>query len=696
MNLEKIKKELKNIEEKIEGSSFEGLRILENELQKKFKYLLGTKKYLKKQKNADLAEINDLIHYYKRIRNRIRQEKTKNQNGLLIESKGKQKEPIIMESEEVLAIEKIKNSDDNPEEKRNKFESFLLVLQAKIDYFFEENRRLLNEKKYNLEIVKDYQTYHQKEKQIKENRIKIKQLKNAMQIVKTCLIQSDRTKRKASSNIEKEKFLKNERENGYYYLILKELLNEDKNYFLLKKMIERNANFLNARLNGKHILFDIVYKYIENATIERFNQSLIHINPNYFSALIELFLANDLLLTYQERTTLLFLLSYITQNVKEETDLQPLILNNNNTISLRTESEKKRIVNLMKDISRNSSRVNLTKKYLENINAQIVKLQKEYFKKQEITPNEQFIKEELHCPSYDITNSRYIGDTFTFKNSKYAINLGFDSDFNQYVRIHILDTSFIPEYSDIYNTLYQNMFTKKNKFKSKWSFQNLVGDEELPSFTYQFKICKNGEVTSFKMYESVIQVDRSIENSQLLNYREDEELKSLLGTLRLLANDYQLEMSEYNVSSIEGVINSILNIELKAFIEKNNLPALYFVKQKYNEEEREELNQSLCYYFSKIPKKEAIAVLNSIKETCISRFYTTVSVEDGQLQLDSREFVGYKQLLILKSYVKNALLPEKKVSYEKDFQQIETLLNQENAFINYENQKKLNREKKKI
>ena len=58
--------------------------------------------------------------------------------------------------------------------------------------------------------------------------------------------------------------------------------------------------------------------------------------------------------------------------------------------------------------------------------------------------------------------------------------------------------------------------------------------------TYQFKILKNKEVSSFKTYPSVIHIDRVVEKYDLECYREEESLKNIVFKyLPLVWNLYQ-------------------------------------------------------------------------------------------------------------------------------------------------------------
>ncbi len=744
MDLEKIK-DIKNLLEEIEKNfdkyNCKELKELDKTLRKRIKYLVGVKNHCQNHKLEDTETVQILIKEVRKMGNRILTRIKKLEEISYKDSV----RPINNRNKEDNEMKSILNGAFSEEEKIKRLEAFALEismmmegtrkqmdeqkleLTQKIDCLKNDSHKLsvckkiLKTKKGNypavlkdiefilksdlsieekmesldeklVEIHMDIRSLSiQKDLLEKENLLELRRQKDLLQMCKTLLIQlknKNITSKHSKSISSKEKKGK---ENNYYYFILEELLKSEQNYFLIQKLVE-NKNFLNAHFKKEetksHVVFAILNHFIESVKLDLENDQ----NANYFYEVLKLFLNSDLDLTNKEKRKLQ------KEIEKAEKYLQntPYCLQNLSNISLNSKSEENMedmqipfLQRLLEHAVQYKERVNLKKDYLEAVSLEIAKFKEDHFLKTNSLPDQETIKEILNIPMASIRNSEYVGDTFILENGKYAFSFSYDKEFNLYFRIHMLDTSFIPEESIWYKQMQMHGVAIPKCFKKILKFKK---DRSYPAMTYQFKISKKGEVNSFTFFESSIKIDQEITKPELLLYRESEELKNFIGCIKFMALYYNLDFPYVQNSTIESVMDQVLNIELKHYFEKFQLPTLYFVEIKFSEEEKMAVHSSICYFLSKISKEEARKVITILDE--VSTFYSCDSSFDGNILLDARTFIGYSQLRILKSYLKGTFTEEKKKDYLKIFECIEKQLNSGRTFMIKGNERKLEKEKR--
>lgn len=285
----------------------------------------------------------------------------------------------------------------------------------------------------------------------------------------------------------------------------------------------------------------------------------------------------------------------------------------------------------------------------------------------------------------DIPDWCFIGKTITLENQKYAFHYGYSEDFHTYFCIHVLDTSFIPEESIWYKEMEFNPLYKNKDFKKYFQFQE---KNAYPTFTYQFTIAPNGKVESFKMYESVIRIDRKIKNSALFAHRNEEELKGFIRSIKFLMQEYGIKEDCFHSQGIEKIVDKLLNRKLVMYLQKYQLPAFYFTELERSEEEKQKEHSRVAYYLSKIPKKEVEDFIQILEKAKTSRFYSLVPLEESSIFLDTLTFIGYQQLCVLKAHSHNRI-----VNKMNSFDMFMHDLNQADSFIDSKTQLILKRKK---
>ncbi len=573
------------------------------------------------------------------------------------------------------------------------------MTKAKIEYYLAQTEQLILGKR-NAQPYFTAQTNYDTEKQIRYNRKEIEYQNYLLQKCGGLLVRLQRESRPKKAKRKVAKIEKEEQNESYYKIIL-ELLKDDKNYLFIKEIIQKNKNFLHARSKKKEpILFEIVDRYIKNSKLELVNQKLVHENPKFFYSLLKLFLESELDLSYEEELQFTNRLATFLEEIKakkycKEPQIKKevyLLFTQRKTMQnekIDTNLYQKQLEELAYATS--YKRVNLTKDYLEKIANQIEQYKESYFIEYKSYPVEEEIKNAFHIPVYTIKNSENPKSSFALEDTPYAFSFSYDKNYNIYFRIHIIDTSLFNEETNCYKQIVQNKENTSSHVKKalKWKPKH-----HYPTLTYQFKIERDGNIGALKIFESVIDIENVYNNHDLINYREQEDLKLFVGSTRRLSTFYNMIWSDVTCEGIEKIINDSLNFELKNYFRKNNLPALYYTELEMNEENKENIHNAVCYYLSKIPKNEAYQFLSCLRTIPSSRFYSRVSLEESKIELDPRNFIGLNHLIILKCRLHKMFTPLKEKIFSDQLKELEENINSDAIFLDYFTNRQLIRKKK--
>lgn len=703
--LEELTTRINEIANELENKNADYEKI-RKDLKKIINFLSNLKKYLKKCHKEEADVVNDLLKRARKLQQQVSIESKPKD----VEKKPKKEKVVTLRPEEIEYENIIHGNLDEEELIRvitinvNKINTILNSLdkklqKGKLEYkniellLIKKSKKLkkdkvtvdkdfykdLNNKKRNLKSIKD-EIYFQRQLLIKYNSILV-YLKNK--------------NKKANYNHIKRDKQKIEKENKTYYNIIDNLLNDDKNYMFLKEVIENNPKFINARKNGYSIVFDILDKYIENLKKELINQKIVHQNPNYFLSLLKLFRNNSLDFTeseekqFQERIN--ELITYL--NDKGYESKNRILTDINEIKSIKVVDNKQSIKidiaylqNYLQTVANmKSKRVNLKKEYLENVNNLVMSFQENNI---DISDEEEISKNIL-VPITDIRNSKVIVETLAFEGSSYAISVGFSKNFEVFLRVHLLDTTYLYEESPCLKAINENINITRREVKKALKFKE---NNSYPVITYQFKIDKSNVSSSFKIYESTIKIDHVVKNNELKTFRSYEYLKSIIGYITILRNNYLIEEKPYSSQNITTILNEIINVELKNYVSSKNLPVLYFTELEMTSEEKMNLHNTICYYLSKIPKNEALDVYKTLENLLVNRYYSFESIDESKIDFIPLNQIGLLNTSIIKCSLKNNY--EKIELYEYILRETYKKIKQEDLFIDYFNERKLIRQRK--
>lgn len=716
--LEKIEQQLKEIENSLGQAKNEELKGLEIQVDKKIKELIGLKNYYQKQQNVDLMPLRQRLKDAKKLKSTIekqledKKEWSKKENSKI--NKEKYVRPEEQKIKEILALE------ISREEKVRVLEKEIVKVDVHISKLQEEKNNLMQNKENKKESstknkkdrleqkkqqIKGKEQGTKKEKKIqishsskneqalnqriKEIKTEIQYLKNVLQIYKTLLAQLKNKTKKSQINPNEKEIQINEEENKYYYLILMDLLQDDKNYFFIKRIVESNEKFINARLDNQPIIFELLDRYIKNLKLELRNQKLVHENPKFFYELLKLFKKSpDLELTKDEE-------EYFKSRIKELTDyLKNKGYSTGDKIKTELTSleEEKPILKyiltknyqeIMSTYAKNSKRANLTREYLEKVALEVEQFIENFG--EQTYPLNWFIAKQLNINVSDIQNSEIIMDTIALENTKYAFSFGFNKNYDTYLRVHVVDTSILNGDFALKEMKEQSPYTskmlsKKLKFKKGNTY---------PVITYQVKILENGQVENPKIFESKIKIDQVITNDQLIDYREDSYLKNFYKYTKFLAKFYEININKVDKEELEKAYDKILNFILKHYFDKNNLNAFYKTEIEFTSEEIYKLHYSICTYLSKLPKKESDTINRQLKNLKASCYFGSEALEESEIIIDTRSYLGYLNLAILKNSLHGLCNGTRYQEELKVFKECEQTLNQGEFFLDYRNQERL-------
>lgn len=703
-NLKKVEQELEEIKEKIENASEEELNTLQNVLEHKIKYLLGTKNYYVKQKTNKIALIKELLQEAKNIEKIISEKRSSSAPKKKQEPKKIPKEPTIRKEE--IELKQIMDLELDPLEKIEIIKRKTEKIKKHIDYLRRELKRQKalkkefddpkNRQERTTSLI--IQELNRKNKVLMAEITYQTDLLSIYENLKSLLT----VKNKNNSAVQKEEKITLEKENKAYYLIIYSLLEEDKNYLFLKEIIENNPNFINARYDRHPILFDILDRYIENIKLELQNQKIVHKNPNYYYALLKLFRNPLLVLSEEEekyfKSRLEELKTYVEQKkyvrsagIKEKIDKLFILeteRNNANSIKINRKNEQE-FFNSFANVSQ--ERANLTREYLERINGFVSKFQSLFVKENGEFPSDEQMAQILKVPVQDIRNSSIVLETLAFESEKYAVSLGYSKNYESYVRFHVLDTACLYEESPSLKNIEENKTKASKEIKKALKFRQ---GNVYPVITYQFKL-ENRKKSNFKIFESTIKVDRVIANNELNEYRNDTYLKNIIGNIIQLRNSYNLEPVLLGGNNLENAIDELINLELKKQIEKNALPVLYFTELEMEEKDKIELHYQICHYLMRVSKLEATTIFKKLKKLAVSRYYSFIPIEESKIEIDTKCFIGYLNSHLVKCSIHGVLGGEKIELYKEMLETAQKELDQEDLFTDYFNKRKLIRSIKK-
>ncbi len=426
--------------------------------------------------------------------------------------------------------------------------------------------------------------------------------------------------------LQKEKdivFYQFKEENRQIYTnIFYPLLDDELNYYYFSRILEEMKFELNST-EIKKIFAEILDRYIVNYKYKLINQGFSYIDPKYYESLMILFINNNLML--EENVVLL--------NSRLE-EFREYLCKKGRNISQPKLDALKDIDNLCLKLSKNV----FSKKNSYNINNKIERLMVE--KIPYIIEN----SSKLGFSSGD--EARYKDYSYsTFVLGDYAYSKRYNDEGDLLFQIHILDTSSIITENELLDDEVKKIHDIPYQFKYEMG-------RKYPVVTFQFRIYQNNTVGNMKLFSNIIKVDSIYSKDDLESYRENTDLKTLISAYKRIGN---FCLDDFDIDKNTELVLSSHILEFLNGFEKE-IPMMY---RRNCDVIGENLNiynhNQLCYFLSKVPKKQAHKIFYILDEK-LPDIYTNYQTDDAYVSLNAFSYSGVYLLRTIKKLINNDYL----------------------------------------
>ena len=452
---------------------------------------------------------------------------------------------------------------------------------------------------------------------------------------------------------EKKMYLVEEKKEEPFSEILIKWINDESCYQYIRMLLERDRNICNYKINGKHIVFYILEKYINNFKIMIKNKNGNYINKDYLREIYYLFTKSY----------------YLHMSPEEKTELDSII--NEFMEYIKT--------NLVKEY-----RINAALKELKTMKS------KNFYK---FVPEYSFPSYSDDALNYETTRitssaktTEPADEAFLFRDRAYRIE-------ENKVNIYVMDVSPYIAENSIMNNYLEYLEYEKVKMDSfiEENFSYKVGNS-YNALCYTIEFFPSGIVKCFDVSKRKVHIKSS--HKSLADFDGlATELNSLYKKASLKKNG---SYASYDLSRINEFFDTLVTEQFIDFIRKNNLPFLYYgYRLKSEAEATNDLNEYVSL-LSGLSKQDACLITKIICSNTDKTHYSVMPFRDGVYKMVLTDHKNYISLLnerILHDLYFNDRLLDKtriqklKKSYARKFQETSEELNEINDYMDDESLK---------
>ncbi len=413
----------------------------------------------------------------------------------------------------------------------------------------------------------------------------------------------------------------------YLFNLVDYLLKSEENYLYLKKLTEQfpkiiNVKYMNQEKQEEHIIIYIVRKFIESYKQLLFDKRNYDVNKDYL-----------------KNVYLLFTRSYYKSLTQEDMKTIDSLLSN-----------------FMKEVNKtitSSKRKNTVKEDLKVMYTDKFYLPRKTKFEKEI--NDYRLENQMNSLPVrlqnSVNNSKRIDlkeeTTFTIQNGFHAYSI--EQKEQTILKIHILDLyDLFIGYSELDNYIYNISLTDS---ELDFMIQNLFSMKEkhvYPTITYEIAFSDKGDylnenkkIEKFKVYPSVISIDKSYSDYHLRYAKGDIILKSMLNLYRnsMIKNHFCYDPN-FCMIDIDNYFKNILNQGVCDYVQKNKLPFIYSGIVSQNEENFVALMNHVGPILSRLNRDDFEQIYHIINQN-VDEFHYTLEPFKGEYDLPIMNPVHY-------------------------------------------------------
>ena len=439
-----------------------------------------------------------------------------------------------------------------------------------------------------------------------------------------------------------------EEDTSVYYDILNKLMQDDRNYDYIKKLLDIEE-FTRARKTYKekeghgrktvinrrkeHIVLLSLDNFIKNYKLKLLDQGLDYIEPIYYKEIIKLFIKKDVELTQEEQdkyyTRIEEFKEYIKGKGYQTTD---------------------KVLNDIEEIE--------SLEYIEESKEQTGQL---YFERQERKEIYEFLldsavirNERRGYPEYQTSDTI---KTFQIAGLKpFAFSLQFNLDGSRKIGVHILDTTTIVN---------ENDDIAKEVESGLQVLPKLNTEREYPTIVFESNINKNNQLQDLKVTPATIKIDKYYNYEDLDNYRDITELKQVANWLKLIQEKIGLLENEYQDYTTKELISTYLSERMSSKLQSQKIPFIYQSPLPNIEELILQNHNEICTDLHKIARPKAHQIFDII-DSKDSEYYTPTKTKESKLEMNPDTEAGIFLMNTIHKIVSKKYNPEESQAEVKE------------------------------
>ena len=465
-----------------------------------------------------------------------------------------------------------------------------------------------------------------------------------------------------------------EEDTSVYYDILNKLMQDDRNYDYIKKLLEIEE-FTRARKTYKeregrgrktvikrrkeHIVLLVLDNFIKNYKLKLLDQGLDYIEPIYYKEIIKLFINNNVELTQEEQDKYYIRIEEFKEYIKGKGyQTTEKVLNDIEEIeNLDNIEERKENPGQLcfekQETKENSEQLCLKK--------QKIKEKYEYLLNSAVERNRR-----KGYPEYQTSDTI---KTFQIEGLEpFAFSLQFNLDGSKKIGVHTLDTTTIVNENDDFAKEVEAGFQVLLRLNTERVY---------PSMMFESNINKNNQLQDLKITPATIKIDKYYSYEDLDNYRNIIELKQIANWLRLIQETIEPLENENQQYTTKELISMYLSEKISSKLQSQKIPFVYQSPLPNIEQLILQNHNEICTDLHKIERQKAHRIFDVI-DSKDSEYYTPTKTKDSRLEINPDTEAGIFLMNTIHKIVSRKYNPEE---HQEEVKELIEKLNESHEYI---------------